>query len=300
MRKYVFPALLILNSITYAELTPERIMRHEEKVLSAQKEEALKAEKEKKELTKKSREKILAERIYILENPITYDYGWDSDDSNFSEKPSPFTGVANEWIVLANTHIEDELHLGDAVSGRFVPGKHRSLKWAVPYQLIAPCMKNVEDIHNSLALPLEWSSKKHRAFVTFILVPKNASLTYKIGIASEQKENAGKVRYGGGVQMRLQGLPVGTILLTEPIYDEQKKDLSATKGEKKVNFQEKLLEAIKNFNAKKGPGMEELPLTLVDISNDQCRSYEWIYGLFTKPETDQDDNQAKQDENQEN
>ncbi len=244
-------------------------------------------EKEKKEKKRKAAEaQLIANPSMQVAREIEYQYGWhsndsNSDDSNFETPPVAFSGVSKDWIVLVNTHNEDKLHLGAADQQRFTPGIHRSLKWATPYQFLAGCIKNVNQIHDKAALPLAWSSGKLRPFVTFIILPQGTRLIFKPGLAKDQTI-AAEVRYGGGFQMRLFDLPQGAILLTEKLFDEKKQDLAKPKGQKEMSLSDKLKNAIEQWNIKneKNPKLQ-IPIRIVNFYGScATTNFEWFNREF--------------------
>jgi hypothetical protein len=279
---FIMSALLIISNNSYGDITEkqEQLNRHKEKVLSRERSEEERARQESKRIAEEKRQKLLKEKINVLEIPLDYSWGWNDADTSFTDdSPETFTGAAQDWVVLVNTHTTAPLFYGEAISGQWNK-TFRSLMWAAPYQVAAPCMKSIENVHQSLALPLTWSDEKHRGFVTFILIPPDSIITYKIGNAKEQKDiKTGEERWGGGIQMRLKGLPAGTILLTEPLFNENKPQAEG-KGRKKIDFQGLLVDAIRNYNDQRGDNQKLVSLGLADIENQTCSDYDWFNALF--------------------
>lgn len=203
-------------------------------------------------------------RNEILMEPINYDYGYNEDDINFLEGISlPIKNrnvTTKKWTTLINIHGDDKnLWLGKNISGPFNPKKNRSLSWATSYEIGAHFFKHQESIHDSLALPLTWSSGKHRNYITFIVLPPHSNIEFKIGLAKEQIQD--DKRQGGTVQMRLKYLPKGTILLTSPIL-EPIKHLRDQKGYKKIHLNLIFKTAIQEFNKE---NIKKIPLSITDI-----------------------------------
>ena len=201
-------------------------------------------------------------RSVVLNKNLDNSFGYSRDDVNFAslkegsfeahdpkeegEYPS-FRETLKEPLVLVNVHDGKlELYLGPQESGVFIPGKHRSLSWAVPYEN-ARHLHTQEDVHHASALPLDWSAGKHRSKVTFMVVPEGATIEYKIGSAAPQEGSRDPFRSGGGVQMRLKGVPKGTMLLTKNLID--KRDFSAPKGLRGIRLHDLYEQALKEHNA---------------------------------------------------
>ncbi len=217
----------------------------------------------------------------ILNTPLDTSRDYPTDDNCFVQDTDPLTGAlmpitpnvmtTQNWVVLVNTHTSDLLY----ESGTFDRKRHRSLNWAAPYDFSTKYLKNQENIHESLALPLDWSRGDLRSYVTFIVLQPRTQLEFKIGYVKPAVSGADS-RMGHGVQVRLKGLPAGTILLTMPLFGENKKDLAKSKGHRNINLISLFKQAIEEYNAMhKG---FEIPIELVNPS--EAKTEEEMIGAF--------------------
>lgn len=163
--------------------------------------------------------------LTLTQEDISYSFNFDADDRNFFEHPFHFRGILKEWLVLVNFHGNGEVNLFRNYDPIRDKGK-RSLAWATPYPWAEQNVKTLGDIHNHLALLTQWTNKKVRKKVSFILIPRGTYVNFKIGYASHQKGEIEESffcedRSGFGLQIRLYHLPKETLILTMPLLKFQ-------------------------------------------------------------------------------
>jgi hypothetical protein len=111
-------------------------------------------------------------------------------------------------------------------------------------------------VHDALALPLSWTNNHTREMATFIFIPPNEELTFKISYALPQNDLFDP-RAGGSIQIRLKGIPSSSILVTVPKEYYRKKNKTSTK-EKQINFDLTYQSALKLFQDKTGLKDDEI------------------------------------------
>ncbi len=174
---------------------------------------------------------------------------YDTDDVNFAidQLDARIDEICIDktvaWTVLVNMHANVPLVWG----GNVPRGDSRSLSWTVPYLIAVDQFKTVGDVHTKSALPLSWGQGKYRNMVSFLFIPPNSKLEFKIGYAKEQTDSVYLYdRTGYGVQMRLKSIPAGTIVVTNPLVNSEQKKRS--KEYKKLDLQQNLQHALDVFN----------------------------------------------------
>jgi|GEM_PF-2608482 len=149
-----------------------------------------------------------------IQQDIPYTFKFQEDDKNFEagllhvEKAK-----AKRDIVLINMH---QSHMPLNTEPAFKKD-HRTLSWGTPYEAaVQQAMSALHHAHDQSALLKAWTAGDLRDSVSFVIIPKGAIMTFKIGYASSQEAKS-EYRTGGGMQMRLANLPKGTIVLTTPL-----------------------------------------------------------------------------------
>ena len=182
---------------------------------------------------------LAKDNVSLLKEPIDYSFNFDHDKINFEDGFQQTKVTVKNWLVLVNFHDDKPLN----TSTTYVPRK-RTLSWAVPYA-IASQIYQLERVHSGLALPMDWSTKQKvktnsrrsltgpnkpiagstrpRSKVTFIFIPPSQLEFiggYATGKIADKHGNPYRdPRYGGGVQLRLKGLPAGTVAVTLSLYN---------------------------------------------------------------------------------
>lgn len=192
----------------------------------------------------------------VITEALDNSFGYDAHDVNFTSEKTGKAAKAgempsrkhrtNKTIVLVNSHGSDELYLGPKNSGAFTPGKHRSLSWACTLEEGDKMIRTQNNIHDSLALPLEWSNYKHRTHVTFTIIPAGSEIEFKKGEAAPQQTKDGEFRPGGGQQIRMKHIPEGSVTITQPLLLDRQ--MSKQKGEKDIKLRSILQKGITRHN----------------------------------------------------
>jgi hypothetical protein len=149
-------------------------------------------------------------KVAKIHDEVKYSYNFDHDSVNFTGTHYGYKAVTDKWLVLVNFHGEAELN----TSNTYDPNK-RTLQWGAPYSYAAKHIHDFTAIHEKLALLKAWSQGKAREFVTFVLVPPRSEIFFKFGIAGTQIDQTTQERQeGGGKQLRLLNVPIGTICIS--------------------------------------------------------------------------------------
>lgn len=191
------------------------------------------------------------QRIIKIPQAISYSRNFDADDVNFMPGLHYVMGkTKREATVLVNIHDGSPLN----ISSTYKKGT-RTLSWATPYEAaLSQAMSSVSHAHNQSALLTSWTGHKERTFVSFIIIPKDTEMEFKIGYAAPQtatrsykdsnyKDNP-ESRPGGGMQMRLNSLPAGAIVLTESLVTSSK-----TQGKANYSLEKIFKTALENYNS---------------------------------------------------
>lgn len=233
-------------------------------------------------------------QLTILNEDIPYSYGYDTDDVNFTASPTEYVGKVKtgKTFILLNFHGDTPLHTFRTFEAVRDAGK-RTFKWGSPCDYatdISKGMKTLGDVLNQLALLLPWSDEKVRKTVSIILIPGGTPLRFKIGQAALQyrmgeymvyNESAQtcpvfkEIRVGGGVQIRLETLPKGTVILSAPVlqfqdHDRRTKRYSYTKEEKSFDLKPVLTTILSAYQTKypKSSMSGEAGLKLIEFINN--------------------------------
>lgn len=213
--------------------------------------------------TSQSSTNINEDKVLVMENQVDLTRNYDADDANFMPGLIAFKGTTKrKYSVFVNIHGGGELQ-----TGAWIPGKtKRSLTWLVPYeQALIQAMSHTQHAHQQSALLTSWSGHTVRNFVSFVIIPQDTLMEFKIGYASPQaSKKAKEVRPGGGMQIRLKYVPKGTIVLTEQLTagDQSKTYEKGTgkKGKQTFNLPNLLKSAIENYNS---TSTNKLPADLI-------------------------------------
>lgn len=226
--------LLMLSGLLVFHYTPVEAKTSHYKAKKSKKQKSRQQAANLKEVAKKEsrKKKAVSEngKIYSFSEQVSYEYNFENDDRNFTGDISYVEGKTKEWIILVNFHTNMPLNLSSA----YKPGT-RTMAWGIPFEMALSSIFRVSDYHRQLALLKSWTSK-HRDYVTFMLVPPGADVTFKYGIAASQeikgdRDYAEDQEFGGGMQFRLRYVPKGAIAVTMKSY---KQDVSKRRKDKKI------------------------------------------------------------------
>ena len=155
-----------------------------------------------------------------IQQDIPYTFKFQEDDKNFEAEPLHIENAkAKREIVLINMH-QNNMPLN---TGPTFKKDHRTLSWGTPYEAaVQQAMSDLHHAHDQSALLQSWTAGEIRDSISFVIIPKGATMTFTIGYASAQQGKS-EYRAGGGMQMRLANLPKGTIVLTTQLNHHSEK-----------------------------------------------------------------------------
>lgn len=201
------------------------------------------------------------QRILEIKDSIPYTYNFDADDKNFESGTVHFFKgkTKRDYTVLVNVHDGSPLN----ISAEYKKG-FRTLSWGTPFEAaLRQAMSAVHHAHDQSALLTSWTGKKFRTYVSFVIIPKDTLMEFKIGYASPQISNnpnmLAESRPGGGMQMRLKYLPARSIILTEALIEGKK-----VEGKGTYSLRDILKGAVENYNKENVKNKLPLDITLDD------------------------------------
>jgi hypothetical protein len=209
-------------------------------------------------------------QVKILDTPLNYSFGYDSDlTASFvlppthtpkevialgasSDNMSKAGRTGNHWLVVFQAHTDQELNLTNV----FNP-KMRTLRWGTPYDNAVGTITKGSSAHDNSALLRAWFAQKVRKFATFICIPPKSEVRFWSGYAApmsnDVKDEEGNIairnesRPGGGMQWRFYSLPKNTICLTTRLFTE-KSGKKLDKEDKTIDLQGRFAECVKYYN----------------------------------------------------
>ena len=172
------------------------------------------------------------EKVIEIKEEISHARSFKEDDKNFMKGLLFVKGkTIRPYTVFINIHDGSFAQTTPVWTSKV----KRTFQWEVPYeQALRQAMSALHHSHEQSALLISWTGRKTRQYISFVIIPKNTQMEFKIGYAAPQSGVAQtysnlstetEFRPGGGMQIRLKYLPKGTIILTEK-FSENKETYS--------------------------------------------------------------------------